>query len=187
MSTLEKTRLSALDPAMRDELEALLAKPTDAWLSDFQDLLVWKLAVLLLSVGGLGAWAYDTFTSTASLPLGEELALLVEYPLAVLQSPIYLGLLAALVAAPWVVVLIVQQRGRCGFAALSSALLVVRGPKVKLQRYADIKETSTRVIRSKKSSFTVLTLALKDGRTQELNVHGRWADEVQRRHAIARA
>lgn len=177
---MRKTALARLDPSLREELEALLAKqPTAAFESDFQDMLVWKLLLLLVSVFGLGAFAWDL--ATDSFPLSEQLQLLVEYPLALVTSPRYLGALAALVVAPWMVVLIAQNVGRCGFAALSTTLMVVRGKRIKVLQYADVAEVSTRQMRTKKQTWTALDLKLKDGRSVSLQVHGAWVAEVMRR------
>lgn len=177
---MEKTTLARLDPSLREELEALLAKqPTDAFESDFQDMLVWKLFLLLVSTFGLGAFVYDLATESA--PLREQLGWLVQYPLGLVTSPRYLGALAALIVAPWMGVLIAQNVGRCGFAALSTTLMVVRGKRLKFLRYADIADVSTRQLRTKKQSWTALDLKLKDGRSVSLDVHGRWVAEVMRR------
>lgn len=176
---MEKTTLARLDPSLREELEALLAKqPTPAFESDFQDMLVWKLLLLLVSVFGLGAFVWDV--TTESVPVSEQLGFLIEYPPA-LASPRFLGALAALVVAPWMIVLIAQNVGRCGFAALSTTLMVVRGKRLKVLKYADIADLSTEQMRTKKQAWTVLKLKLKDGRSVSLDVHGAWVAEVKRR------
>lgn len=176
---MEKTTVARLDPALREELEALLAKqPNDAFLSDFQDMLVWKLVLLLLSLFGIGAYAYDL--STEQEPPLEMLKLYVEYPLGLLMSPRHLGVLAALVVAPWMVLLIVQNVGRCGFVALRTCCMVLRGKKVKVVPYADVVDVSTQKMHTKKQSWTVLNLKLKNGKTASLDVHGRWVAEVMK-------
>jgi hypothetical protein len=177
---MEKTTVGRLDPSLREELEALLAKqPTLEFESDFQDMLVWKLLLLLVSTFGLGAFIWDV--ATESVPVSEQFSWLLEYPLGLVMSPRYLGALTALVVAPWMVVLIAQNVGRCGFAALSTTLMVIRGRRVKVLKYADIADVSTRKMRTKKQSWTALDLKLKDGRSVSLDVHGAWVAEVMKR------
>lgn len=177
---MEKTTIGRLDPSLREELEALLAKqPTPEFESDFQDMLVWKLLLLLVSTFGLGAFIWDVATESVSLK--EQVQLLIDYPLALVMSPRYVGSLAALVVAPWMVLLIAQNVGRCGFAALSTTLMVIRGKCVKVLKYADIADVSTRKMRTKKQAWTALDLKLKDGRSVSLDVHGAWVAEVMKR------
>ncbi|MEW5737838.1 MAG: hypothetical protein AB1938_02870 [Myxococcota bacterium] len=175
----EKTTLRRMDPTLRAELEGLLAAPSSAFESDYQDMLALWLFFLVGSAVGLVASIWDL--ATGSLPEAEELQFFLMYPTSFLTTPSILGVPVSLAVGAWATVQMVRCKGRCGYAALDTALAVVRGRKVKLLRYADIASADTTVIRTRKQTFTSLTLRLKSGRTTSLNSTGRWvAQAVQR-------
>ena len=174
---MEATTWQRMDEALRTELEALLEAPTDAFLSDYKDALGWWLLVLLACIGGASVAIWNI--ADDMIPLSHYAAMFGADPIStLLMRPHILGLLAAVIIGPWVVITCARNYGRRGFAALDTAIVVLRGPKLKVLRYRDIASTERRVIGARGQRFTVLTLKLKDGKTEELSVTGRWAEEV---------
>lgn len=173
---MHKTTWPRLDPPMRLELEALVADPNDAFLSDYKDALGWWLLVLLscLLGGGMAIWSLVD----EPMGLGTYLEIAMNNPGILANFPSLPGLAAALLVGTWTLVTAWRNRGRRGFAALSKALIVVRGPKLKVLRYDAIESTEAQVIGQRGKRFTVLSLKLKDGTSESLNVHGTWASIV---------
>lgn len=180
---MEETSWTKIDPSLRAELTALLEKPNDAFHSDFKDAVVWWLFLLLLSVGGAGAAIWDISTDPGSF--GFFFQYFAENPLSGLQAfvttPHLIGLLAALIAGPWAAVTWVRNIGRRGLALTDQAIVLVRGPRLKVLPIADVASASARKIRTRKQTFTVLTAKLKDGRKHDFYCHGRWAELAMRK------
>jgi hypothetical protein len=173
---MKKTTWGALDPKTRAELEALLRDKGDAFESDYLDALAWWLFGALLCVGGIGASIWDLATDTAGAGVFDYIR---EYPLdgvrVLLTSPRYLGLIAALIVGPWIAVTWVRNVGRRGIALTKDALVLVRGPKLLVVPIADMAHAEQRVIKTKKQTFTVLTVQMKDGRKKDFYCHGSFA------------
>lgn len=172
---MEAMTWKQLGEAERKELEALLRSPTDAFLSDYREAVGWWLLIIVACVAGAGAAVWDL--ATESLSLGDYLEILSSNPGFIATKPSILGLVVALIVGAWTATKCLRSFGRRGFAALERAIVVVRGPKLKVARYDSIASMSqTSGGHRRRRCFTVLTLKLKDGTVTELNVTGRWAD-----------
>ena len=177
---MEKTTWKRLDKALRGELEALLKSPTDAFLSDYGEVVGWWLLVGVACVAGAGAALWDL--STESLGLGDYVRIISANPGYIATRPSILGLPLALIVGAWIAITWVRSLRRRGYAALESAIVVVRGPKLRVVPYDAIESMDQKAYgHRRRRRFTVLTLKLKDGTTTELNVTGRWAEVARER------
>ena len=184
---MEKTTWNKASTVLRAELEALLQAPNDAFHSDYLDAVAWWLLLLLVSVGGAAAAIWNIATSSIELGfLGEYLAANpVSGFLALLRTPHYSGLIAALIIAPWTALTWIRNVGRRGLAVTSQAIVVMRGPKLLVIPYAAVASATQNTIRTRKQTFTVVELKFKDGSKRTLYATGRWAALAMARLPVA--
>ena len=167
-------RWSQLEPALRSELETLLAHPDDAFHSDYADAAGWWLLGAVASIGGVAISTWAIMTS-------EVIDLLRIVPERALMSPFVLGLIASIIVGAIVVVSALRQRGRRGFAALSTAIVRVRGGRLTVIPYDQIASVHRARGGRQGRRFTLLRLKLRGGGSETLSVNGRWADVVNAR------
>lgn len=175
---MEKTTWKHADPALRAELEAILAKPNDAFESDFQDALVWWLVLLIGSVVAVTACIWAAATDSSDYGFVELVKYFPEDPINTLNglvvTPRYVGLPVALIVGAWAAITIARNVGRRGVALTSDALVLLRGPKLYVVRFSDVQTATKNTVRTKKQTFDVITLKLKNGKTQSIYAHGRF-------------
>ena len=177
-----RTTWRQIDPALRAELEAILdahrrheAPLAARFHSDADEFLPFVLLALLASVGGVTACAYLILSATSeTMSFGERLGQLVRHPPALFTS-IDAGLIAAGLAAVGLAVFLVRHLGRHGFAITDNALVVVRGPRLRVLPYTEVARTA----QTKSTRFTALELTMHDGRRERLIVSKGWADAAE--------
>lgn len=176
MAALTKTTWSALKPTLRNELDAVMRTPNDAWHSQYHDAMAWWLLLMLASVGGFiglavsfGSEVVETLSLVSSEP-----SLLPD----LLLQPHWLGLVVCLVVAPLTAVTWARNHNRRGLALTRTAIVVVRGATLKLLPLADITGLESRTIGAVGKRFSVLTLQTKGGEKVEFDTSGRWVTAV---------
>lgn len=174
---MKRWKWSELPPEERAELEALRKSKSPAYLLDY-DWVPLPVSGLLLGIAGVVALWIESdgriFEALSYVPeLVREMGFFGALP--ALRTP---GMFAAaLTFTLWMAYLIVSFAGHRGSAATSFASIKVLGRrKLKLMRHADVAKIERRVLRTKKTSFTVFELYDRAGKKLTFLVHGTWAD-----------
>ncbi len=188
MASDKRMKWAELDPAVRVELEGILEahrlrqSPLAArFHSDADELMPFVLLGFLAAVGGMIACVYLITSSTseyADIGYLQRLKYLVQSPHSLATSPeggvVGAGLVALALAIFWI-----RHRGRRGLAITGHALVIVRGPRLRILPLAEI-ASSAQTGRGKRGArFTVLELTMKDGRRQNLTTSKNWADAAE--------
>jgi hypothetical protein len=191
MASIKRVKWSGLDPAMRAELEAILAAHRgrqsplgERFHNDSDELMPFVLLAGLAAVGGLIACVYliTSDTMPEGLTYGDHLRMLVQNPLSLVTSPEG-GVVGCALVALFLLMFWVRHRGRRGQAITDNALVIVRGPRVKVIPLAEVAGTSQSSHGKRGKRFSVLAVTFKDGGRKELIATKNWADEAERRVA----
>jgi len=182
---MESTTWSKLDPALRTELEELLRAPTSAYLSDYYDALGWWLLVFLAALFGAGVSLWSLATEDMSLQDYAQVA--ATNPGVLVSSLGVPGVVVCTLLAGWALITAARHRERHGYAALEAALVVVRGPRLKVIPYEAVASAERSLVGRaqhvgpSQRRFTAYALTLHSGQTLSLNVTGAWAEEAEAR------
>jgi hypothetical protein len=173
MKTLRWTGLSS---AEQTELRNLVAsnEASDAWAPDYDWLGFMVLAIPAAIAGTIALGTVMGYSMSIkgfiyTFGYASDPALFALR----LRSFLYL---IPLGLAIWLVVFLVRNWNCRGYAATSFATVKVCGPKLKLIRHDEVASVARRVIRTRKSSFTVLELFDRQGKKSTFYTHGRFAD-----------
>ena len=192
MAASKRVKWAELEPALRSELEAILkahrtrqSSLAARFHSDADELMPFVLLGFLAAVGGMIACIY-LITSSGSeyedIGYMQHLTFMIKNPQSLLTSPeggvIGTALLALALAVLWL-----RHRGRRGLAITEHALVVVRGPRLRVLPLAEISGSAQSSHGKLGKRFTVLKLAMKDGRNQDLIATKDWADAAEARIA----
>lgn len=186
MARSKRIQWADLDPPLRAELEAILAAHRrreaplgERFHSDADEFMPFVLLAFLAAVGGAVACLYLILSdSTDPRGLGRRLLDLAPYPAAWFRS-IDAVLIACALAAAALAVFWLRHRGRRGFAITERALVIVRGPRLRVLPFADIAASTQTPGGYRGQRFTVLDLTMHDGRHEKLIVTKNWADAVE--------
>lgn len=174
MATPFDTHMNALHDAERQEIETILRAKGPGWVSDEGDgMLLWAI----LGIGSL-------FGIIATLVVfsGEEVTSYFTYAAQMLPhslaSPIA-GFCVACVVLPICIWRFVTLHGRFGWMATSFGFLRVRGPALRLVRWADVTVVTRRRI-SGRHGFSIVELGTKQGPVFESMTGGLMSEIKQR-------
>lgn len=172
MAKVPRTRLGALPPNERDEIEEILAEAkrlkqrygTSRFVSDEGDAMAFPLLAWIAALVGIAAM----YVNWTPRELVEMLVFIpVALPGSLLHGKIGLAFLLAVVVFLWVPVHFLRVHGRHGWMLTSFGFVTIRGKKIRLARWNDIASATRRRIRTKTNSFSVVTLTTNDGKVLE--------------------
>lgn len=158
MATPFDVRMSELAAEERAEVERLLReRPSSQWHSDEGDGLVWHAILATGVVVGIGAYLINFSLAELADYFSFFVVLL---PRSLVSA--HVGFVLAVLLVPWLVWRVRVLHGRYGWMATSFGLLRVRGPELRVIRWAEVERVGREKIGGR-NGFVKVTLTGKRG------------------------
>ncbi len=188
MAAPPRLKWTQIDAELRGELEAILravrAKrdpERSLFHNDSDEFMPFVLLAIIAAGVGLIACSYFLIVDDGLSDLGDLLGSLLSAPISTVRALIsshpyaagLVGSLLALILLGWIWL---RHHGRRGLAITRYALVILRGPRVRVIPYCDMASTTLSSHGRRGSRFTVLRIQWRDGRSTDLIATRNWAN-----------